>query len=165
MNLLQIHAKVMGEMKKGKVLLYFTGVLLTLIGVGAVISGWLLMQDPSGDSIGLTVKLLENSPFDDYFIPGLVLFAVNGIGSLLVALLIATNQRYTGFATMVLGLAMIIWIVVEFFWVSEESFLQPTMFAVGLVEMILGFFITRQYTKNNRKIRNPLKPRSPRAGM
>jgi hypothetical protein len=153
------------EMKKEKVLLFFTGVLLLIIGFAAVISGWMLIRDPSGDSIGLTLKLLENSPFEDYFIPGLVLFAVNGIGSLICSLLISTNQRYFGITTMILGVAMIIWIAAEVYWVSDKSFLQPTIFAIGVLEILLGFLIIRQQPKKLRKIRHPLKPRSPRAGM
>jgi hypothetical protein len=152
------------EMKKEKILLFFTGVLLLFIGVGAVIAGWMLIRNPSGDSIGLSLKLLKDSPFKDYFIPGLVLFAVNGIGSLICSLLISTNQRYFGITTMILGVAMIIWIAAEVYWVSDKSFLQPTMFAIGVLEILLGFLLSRQ-PKKLKKIRHPLKSRSPRAGM
>ena len=149
-------------MNKERTLLYFTGVLLTVIGVGGVVCGWMLMREPSGESIGLSLELIQDSPFKDYFIPGLVLFAINGLGSLLGAWLLVNKNRFAGAVTMLLGLEMIIWISAEFYWVNEESFLQPTMFAVGLLELLLGLLVSRQQPKKQRKIRHPLNSRSPR---
>jgi hypothetical protein len=132
----------MREMNKSKVLSYSTGILLVLIGIGAAVVGVGLVIDPSGVRIGLPLELLNNSPFEDYFIPGFALFLINGIGSLLGALLAFIHNRFAGFATIILGIVMIIWITAQVIWIGWESVLQPIFLGVGLVELVLGFLLT-----------------------
>lgn len=43
------------------------------------------MNDPSGESLEMPMELLEDTPFDDYLIPGILLFFGNGVLSLLIA--------------------------------------------------------------------------------
>jgi hypothetical protein len=133
--------KKMGEMNKSKVLSYSTGMLLLLVGIGAVVVGMGLVIEPSGDRIGLPLDLLKNSPFEDFLIPGFALFVINGFGSLFGALLVFLKNRFAGFTTMILGIAMIIWITAQVIWIGWESLLQP-IFLVGLVELALGFLLT-----------------------
>lgn len=132
-------------MKKSKVVYFFTGTLLVFIGVGGVVCGLMLMLKPNGEYLQLSENLINHSPFETYFIPGLALFSVNGVLSLVGALLSFKNHRFSGLMTMGLGVAMIIWILAEVYWVNEYSFLQPTMFGVGVIELILGYV---QYRKN-----------------
>lgn len=141
----------MMNMARLKILFYGTGTLLAFIGLGAVICGLMLVLEPDGGSVGLPLDLLEHAPFSDYLIPGMVLFAVNGLASLAGAFFSFRKHRYAGFMTMILGLAMIIWISAEVYWVGGESFLQPTMFAVGLIELLAGFLLQKQNPNQNRQ--------------
>ena len=65
-----------------KNLLNGLGALQAFIGVGAVAGGLGLALDPSGESVGIPLELLAETPFTTFLIPGIVLFAVNGLGSL-----------------------------------------------------------------------------------
>ncbi len=47
--------------------------------LGAIPSGFSLVVDPSGKTLGLPLDLLEQSPFTDYRIPGLFLFIALGL--------------------------------------------------------------------------------------
>lgn len=47
--------------------------------VGAIPSGFSMIIDPSGHSIGIPIYLLERSPFPNFLIPGLFLFIVLGL--------------------------------------------------------------------------------------
>jgi hypothetical protein len=132
----------MGNTNKSKALSYSTGTLLALVGIGAVIVGVGLVIEPSGDRIGLPLDLLKNSPFDDFLIPGFALFVINGFGSLIGALLAFLKNRFAGLSTMILGIAIIIWITAQVIWIGWESVLQPIFLGVGLVELILGFLLT-----------------------
>lgn len=134
-------------MNKVKILSIITGGLLAFIGVGALVCGLMLILEPDGGSIGLPLELLEHSPFEDFFIPGIALFAINGIGSIIGALLVFKKHRYAGLASMFLGVAMIIWILAETYWYEGDSFLQPAMFSVGVVEIVFGFFLNSQHTE------------------
>ncbi|CAH2717027.1 hypothetical protein BACCIP111895_04216 [Neobacillus rhizosphaerae] len=133
------------KVNKLKVLSYCTGTLLAFVGVGAVSAGWGLIMEPSGKALGLPLDFLGNSPFADYLIPGIALFSINGIASLIGAFLAFRTHRFIGMTTLVLGIAMIIWISVQVYWIGWQSWLQPTFLGVGLVEISLGFLFIDQY--------------------
>ncbi|MDM5331689.1 hypothetical protein [Neobacillus sp. CF12] len=90
----------------------------------------------------MPLELLKNSPFADFLIPGFILIVINGFGSLIGALLAFLNNRFAGFTTMILGIAMIIWIIAQVIWIGWESVLQPIFLGVGLVELAFGFLLT-----------------------
>ncbi len=51
--------------------------LLLLTAVNATVAGVLFILDPSGHKMGMSVSYIENSPFNSYLIPGIVLAIVN----------------------------------------------------------------------------------------
>jgi len=54
-------------------------ILLTIIlfqGLSGMLGGLGLVLDPTGKSLSIPVAWLENSPFSDYLIPGLILFCL-----------------------------------------------------------------------------------------
>ena len=53
--------------------------LLTLLGIGAVFGGAVLIISPSGRLFGMPLSMLDNSPFNNFLIPGVILFSVLGI--------------------------------------------------------------------------------------
>ncbi|WP_066321712.1 hypothetical protein [Bacillus sp. FJAT-29814] len=132
-------------MKKLTVLSYVTGALLMFIGLGAAAAGYGLMTDPSGAGVGLPLDLLRNSPFTDFLIPGIALFLINGVASLIGALLAFKKNPFTGIITLTLGIAMVIWIGAQVSWIGWESWLQPTFLALGLIEIALGFLLMDEY--------------------
>lgn len=87
------------------------GIVLTLVGTAAIAVGLGLIVAPDGDGFKLSVELLKNTPFRDYFIPGIVLLTVIGVGSLLAAIPAFKLHRFAGAATLLLGLALVLFIV------------------------------------------------------
>ena len=132
-------------MKTFKALSYGTVGLLILIGIGAVLAGLGFILEPDGSGLGMSVKLLKDSPFNDFLIPGITLLVVNGIFSLVVAYLVYIENRYAGNATIVLGIAMIIWISAQVYWIGWVSGLQPLLLVIGCIEMGLGYYLNRVY--------------------
>jgi hypothetical protein len=53
--------------------------LLALLGAGAIFGGSVLIISPSGKLFGMPLSMLDNSPFKNFLIPGLVLFSVLGL--------------------------------------------------------------------------------------
>jgi hypothetical protein len=136
-------------MKKERVLFYSTGTLLLLIGIGAVAAGWAFIQDPNGSGVGISLDYLKDSPFKDFLIPGIVLFSVNGVASLIGAVLAFFKNRNSGIFTMILGVAMLIWIAAQVYWLGWSSWLQPTFLAVGAIEIALGFLMYGEKRDNH----------------
>lgn len=117
----------------------FTVGLLIFNAIGAFASGGLLMFKPDGSGLGLPLALLKTSPFEDYFIPGLVLLIVNGVFSLVGAYFVFKNHYLRAIAMIILGILMIGWISFEVYWIGYESWIQPAFFTVGFVEIAIGF--------------------------
>lgn len=135
-------------MNKRKALAVGTADFLLFIGAGAIVCGMMFILSPDGSRLGMTVDLLEDSPFKDFFIPGITLLAVNGVLSICAALLLFFNYRHAGYGVMILGGLMLIWIAAQVYWIGWQSWLQPTFIAVGVLEMLIGFFLEAQYQDN-----------------
>jgi hypothetical protein len=114
------------------------GMLQLFVGLGAVAGGLGLALDPTGAKVGLPIEMLEASPFSTFLIPGIVLFTVNGLGSLVGALLTFTRRRGAGEMAMALGVFLMAWIVIQVYWVRGIHWLHVLYFVLGLVEYALG---------------------------
>lgn len=127
-----------------KKLSLFEGLLQIFIAVGAVGGGLVLLLDPSGQGMGFSVELLSGSPFSSYLIPGLVLFAVIGIGNFTAAFLSFRKHRIAGLAGILLGGFLAAWILIQVWIVGWLIWLQPFMLALGVLELVLGIFMRRR---------------------
>ena len=123
-----------------------TGVLV-FMAIGALYGGYSFLTDPSGGQMGIPTAWLERTGFTDYFIPGLILFTVLGVLPLIAAFLLWLRPEWGlmgglenifhihwvwGLAFGI-GLAQMVWIVYQVATMGLLFWLQPTMFAVGLL--------------------------------
>jgi hypothetical protein len=118
---------------------YFAeGVLQSLIGIGAVICGALLIIGPDGRYLQMPIDMLSKSPFRNFLIPGLILFLVNGVGNVVSAVLCFKLHRNAGFGGMFFGFGLIIWLFVQINMIGGGSWLQYLYFVLGILELLLG---------------------------
>jgi hypothetical protein len=125
-------------------------VVQVFLALGALAGGAALVASPRGGIIKLPLSDLQGSPFNDFLIPGLILFVVLGVGPLVVALTLLRRPRsaalaaanpfrgcYWGWtASGVIGVGLVIWIAVEAL-IVPYSFLQPFYGAVGVAIIAL----------------------------
>src|SRR6478609_7776464 len=128
-------------MKSTNILPFGTAALLLFVGIGAVAGGLGVILDPSGESLGVSVNLLMDSPFKDFLIPGIILCTIIGLTSLLISYLTFKQHLLSGGATIILGFIMIIWIVLQVYWIGWLTSLQPTFLIIGFAEIILGYVL------------------------
>ena len=128
-------------MKSTNILPFGTAALLLFVGIAAVAGGLGVLLDPSGESLGVSVNLLMDSPFKNFLIPGIVLFTIIGLTNLLVSFLTFKQHLLSGGATIILGFIMIIWIVLQVYWIGWLTSLQPTFLIIGFAEIILGYVL------------------------
>jgi hypothetical protein len=118
---------------------YFVeGILQSLIGIGAVVSGALLVIGPDGRYLQIPLEMLENTPFRNFLIPGVILFSVIGVGNIITAFLCFRIQRIAGFAGMFFGFGLIIWLFVQISLVGGGHWLQNLYFILGIIQLLLG---------------------------
>jgi hypothetical protein len=118
--------------------------LLAFTGAAAVYGGIFLITDPTGWKLGLNSSILQYSPFKDFLLPGLILFFVIGLGSLLVsALAILRIRRY---ATWVIFMGFILagWISIQILMIRDVELLQILFALIGLVLIVLGILDRRK---------------------
>lgn len=114
--------------------------LEVFLSVGAIAGGIALMVGPRGEIIPLSPALLRGSPFDTYFVPGLILFAVLGLGPLVAARMVWLRHPLAPIAAVGVGVALLIWLAVEIGIIgySDEPPLQQFYFLLGLAITIIG---------------------------
>ena len=107
--------------------------LLILLGIGALAGGVALVAKPDGSVMQMPVRLLAGSPFPDFFVPGLILGGLFGVGSVVVTVIGLRRWRIAPFLAFAIGCGQMIWIVVELAIMKELSVLHPIYFGLGLV--------------------------------
>jgi menaquinone-dependent protoporphyrinogen oxidase len=106
--------------------------LCVVSAVSALFGGAVFIARPDGSILGMPVSVLEHSPFHDFLVPGLVLFTVIGLGSTWAAWLQARRAGYADFASLLAGLALAGWIVVESIMLRSFVSLQIAYLVLGL---------------------------------
>jgi len=124
-----------------KLLFISQGVLQIFVGVTAAVSGLMLMAYPSGSLIQAPPEMLEGSPFTNFLIPGLILFAVNGIGQLMAASFTLRRKPAAALTGAVFGLGLMIWIFIQVNMIGGGHILQYGYFFIGVAETALAFLI------------------------
>jgi hypothetical protein len=125
------------EMKK----LY--GLLFTLhafVGVGGMAGGFAAIKEPQ-NPLGAPIELLKNSPFDNFLIPGIILFTIIGLGNVISALVVWSKLRFHAYVSSVFSWALVIWIVVQCIMLNAVGFLHGLFFIIGLIEAVLSAVI------------------------
>jgi hypothetical protein len=127
--------------RKSKGLAAGLGVLQVFIGLGAVGGGLALVLEPSGSSLGMPLEILDSSPFLTFLVPGVVLLAVNGLGSLVGATASFKGYWRAGEIAVGLGLFLVAWIVFQVYWFAGFHWLHTLYLGIGLLELVLGWML------------------------
>lgn len=129
-----------------------TIILLIIIeffnGLSALAGGLGILNDPTGQTLGMELSWLEDSPFKNFLIPGIILFVFHGIGNTFAAVYSLKKRKYMNEIAILFGIGMMIWIIVQVSIIGYGSLLQPLYFSTGLFQVILGFIIKRTYKKS-----------------
>jgi len=134
-------------------LLWMLGLLLIFIGAGGLVSGAMLFSSPDGALIKLNTSILRGTSFDNFLIPGIILFLFIGIFPILVsyglwrqpawhwaeAINICKKYHWPWTAAWATGVIILIWIIVEFALLGYISFLQPliTVWGIAIITLTL----------------------------
>ncbi len=120
------------------------------VGIGALFGGGAAILDPL-NPLGVPLNILKNSPFENFLIPGLILFLIIGIGSFVSGLTAMLKSDYQGYISSVSSWALMIWIVVQCLMIRAVAFPHILFFLIGLVGAVLAFTILddkRQFPTN-----------------
>jgi hypothetical protein len=88
------------------------------------------------DGLGMPLYLLDDSPFDSFVIPGLILLLIVGGTQALAVLLQHRRHPWYPAAAGVAGFGMVIWIYVEVALLPGYAFLMTLYFTTGVLQLV-----------------------------
>ena len=127
-----------------KIIYPVQGILQAFIGLGAAISGALMILSPGGTLMKMPLTLLDGSPFRSFLIPGIILCVVIGMGHCAAAMLTFRRNAVSGYAGIVTGLGLAIWIFVQVSMIGGGHWLQNLYFGLAIAEISLASLLTRR---------------------
>lgn len=104
--------------------------LLVSQALGGIAGGGALAIKPRGDLLKMPLSYIEDSPFHDYRVPGLLLLLVLGIFPLVVALGLLQRRPWAWFGAFAVGSGLIIFELVEY-GVIGYNVQQPIWGSIG----------------------------------
>lgn len=118
----------------------FVIVLVSLaVGLMALIPGWTIMADGSVYGFKLPESWLTSYwPFEGFFMAGLILLVVVGIGSLATAAVAVYSKRAYPIVSLVMGFVLVGWIAGELVFMSETMVMTWIILGSGLVLIALS---------------------------
>lgn len=101
-----------------------------------------LVADPTGAFVGLPLRWLRGSPFEDYLIPGVVLLTVLGVAPLIAAWGLWTGRAWSWAAGLAVGLALLGWLAVQIGVVGYQPD-PPLQLAYGVLGVLIVLLALR----------------------
>jgi hypothetical protein len=117
-------------------------ILLSVVGITALLGGAALIIDPTGQSMGLTIEGLTGTMFYDYRSPGVILFLALGVLGSSAAILTLGNHKNYPMLIFYQGLIVTGWIMAQVYILPATHFLQAVYGAFGIILMLLGSYLS-----------------------
>ncbi len=115
--------------------------LLSITGVPALIYGWKMMRDVHGTSAGFQIEILETTPFEDFFYPGLILFAVIGVLSIAAGVVTFFEVKNYPWIVLMQGLVLVGWLTAEVGYGLYAENIHLPFYAIGLFLIVIGILM------------------------
>ena len=90
---------------------------------------------------GVPPEWLEGSPFNNYLIPGIILFVVVGGCCLFAAIAVIARKKIARKATFLAVAVVFIWLAVQLSIIGYVSWMQPVTAGVSLVILVLALIM------------------------
>ena len=109
------------------------------VGLQALIPGWQIMTDGSVYGFKLPATWLSSHwPFEGFFVAGLILLVVVGVGCLATAVINLISARAGVVAGLLMGIVLVGWIAGELVFMTQTMVMTWVILGSGLVLIALS---------------------------
>ncbi|MDA3881493.1 MAG: hypothetical protein PF436_13970 [Prolixibacteraceae bacterium] len=122
----------------------YLGYIQLFAGFGAVTGGLPFVLTPDGSKTGLSVEVLDGTPFHNFLLPGLYLVLFVGAAQLVGAFLSLNFKKVSGIVGVVTGALFLLWVFLQLYYAGFINYMQPAFFALATLEVIFGVKIIKQ---------------------
>lgn len=126
--------------------------LLFLLALAAIAGGGMLIIAPDGRLLEMPLSILEKSPFENFLIPGIILFLVLGVTPILTAtglikksksvlaekLNMLKDMHWSWTFTLYIASADILWIQIQMQFIKSVSWLHTFYVLFGLLIILVA---------------------------
>ena len=120
-------------------LLLLLGLLVQ--GLSGLWGGGALVWAPTGALLQMPLSLLDGSPFPNYFVPGLLLLTILGMGPLIVAVGLWERRPWAWYGAVAVGGALIVWIGVQVWMIGYHADPPLQLVYGALGALLLGLSV------------------------
>ena len=140
-------------------------ILLGFLALGAIIGGGTLTISPTGKLLRMPLYLLEKSPFNNYLIPGIILFSVFGLAPILLIFALLKkpigkfaetfnffkDMHWSWTYSIYVAFALIIWLQIEMMFLQTVYWIHTfyMIYAIVIIFVALLPQIRNIYKKTN----------------
>lgn len=117
---------------------FFTACSVMVLGTDFTLS-------PSGTIFGLHPFILQNSPFSNFLLPGIISLLIVGGSSLFTLLLLLENNNYALPAALVTGIITICWACFIALATSQISWINIVYWVLGFKITVVSLYIQKSY--------------------
>lgn len=125
------------------ILKILASLLLLFNGIGAIYGGWHLTTHPDGSSLAIPMHFLRHTPFDDFFVPGIILFVANGLFSLFGFAALFFNFKNYPLLVIAQGVILSGWIIIQCIMLRAVGSLHIIYGLIGLLLIACGWSLTK----------------------
>jgi len=112
--------------------------LASIVGVLATIIGFMMMAVPDGNMINVNVSILKNTSFQDFRLPGVILFLTVGLSNLLAVFYLFVNHKSKFNWSIIGGMLLIIWIVTQFILIETSRWIDVIAITIGALIVFIS---------------------------
>lgn len=129
------------KLKYGRIIWLITIALLLAHGISAMAAGYTFMAYPTWKLPGLNIAFLGYFSLDRFFIPGILLFLILGLISMVISVIALSKGNFYPFLISWQGVALLVWTLSQIIFLG---FWHPILIAIGIASIILipaGYFL------------------------
>jgi hypothetical protein len=123
-----------------KVLRYTLGSLLAFLALNAFGGGYYGISGAEGVSL----ELLDGSPFSSYLIPSLILFVVVGGSALFASIAVFAGSKIARTASFANVIIVYGWLSIQVAIIGYISWMQPATASLSLIILVVTFFVPKK---------------------
>jgi hypothetical protein len=130
----------MNKITTGKIARYTLGTLLAFLALNAFGGGYYGISGAEGVSL----ELLDGSPFSSYLIPSLILFVVVGGSALFASIALFAGSKIARTASFANVIIVFGWLSVQVAIIGYISWMQPATASLSLIILVVTFFVPKK---------------------
>jgi len=153
----------MTQKVKKPIPIYFLIFIIFFMAISGIFGGMTFIISPSGELISMPIDILIGSPFNSFFLPGIILFIIIGIYPSFIFFGLLNRKQIKIFSLINIykeihwawtssiysGIILILWIDIQIFLIGYNSALQFIYSLIGVITIIFALIPSvKEYYSN-----------------